>query len=247
MILLAEHDEPSLAAKKKRQLGASKSLTTTPKNRVWSFENTPSGRPCVDPQLSWEKATGSVQFTYETASGRAGWLSRDPVKDAEQSQGPNLYQYVNENPVNLFDPLGLEGTWGFSIWYSKDEPPDIEVTYTMSADEQKCCKTVVVYRYQSQFGLPWIPDNDPNGGVATTGYGNHAANPGGDQGAGISMVARLGLPAFQSPISHDIMFKWIAKCTSGNCQGKTLSTKERTYTPRGYTGGNWKDALGSGG
>ena len=108
MILLAEHDEPTLAAKKKRQPGASSSATSTPKNRVWSFENTPSGRPNTEPELSWETATGSVQYTYQNASGRAEWLSRDPLRGAEQSQGANLYWYVQNNSVNGVDPSGLD-------------------------------------------------------------------------------------------------------------------------------------------
>ena len=111
MILLAEHDEPTLAAKKKRQPGASSWPTSTPKNRVWGFENTPSGRPAVEPQLSWETATGSVQYTYQIASGRAEWLSRDPI--AERG-GINLYAYVMNDPLRFIDPLGL-CTYGWGL------------------------------------------------------------------------------------------------------------------------------------
>jgi RHS repeat-associated protein len=42
---------------------------------------------------------------YDPAIGR--WLSRDPLHDAEIEQGPNLYLYVGNNPVNLTDSLGL--------------------------------------------------------------------------------------------------------------------------------------------
>lgn len=35
------------------------------------------------------------------------WLSRDPLKDAEIAQGPNLYEYSTNDPTNLTDPLGL--------------------------------------------------------------------------------------------------------------------------------------------
>jgi hypothetical protein len=105
VILLAKHDETTtLAAKKKRQPGASSWPTSTPKKRVWGFGNAPSGRPVVEPQLSWETATGSVQFTYENASGRAEWLSRDPLSEDD---GANIYDYVANNPANSFDPLGL--------------------------------------------------------------------------------------------------------------------------------------------
>jgi len=42
---------------------------------------------------------------YETGQGR--WLSRDPLARAEVNEGPNLYAYAGNNPVNLTDPLGL--------------------------------------------------------------------------------------------------------------------------------------------
>jgi RHS repeat-associated protein len=108
VILLAEHDEPTLAAKKKRQLAPLKLATSTPKNRVWGFENIPSGRPCVEFDLTWETAIGSVQYTYRNASGRAEWLSRDPI--AERG-GINLYDYVGNDPIDGTDPLGLKTCW----------------------------------------------------------------------------------------------------------------------------------------
>jgi RHS repeat-associated protein len=37
----------------------------------------------------------------------ARWLSRDPLNQAELGQGPNLYAYVHNNPVNHFDSIGL--------------------------------------------------------------------------------------------------------------------------------------------
>jgi RHS repeat-associated protein len=43
--------------------------------------------------------------TYDPDLGR--WLSRDPLNKAEEDQGPNLYAYVGNNPVNRIDPLGL--------------------------------------------------------------------------------------------------------------------------------------------
>jgi RHS repeat-associated protein len=112
VILLAEHDEVTLAAKKKRRRSALSRTTSTPKNRVWGFANTPSGRPVVELPLTQENATGSVRYTYQIASGRAEWLSRDPYvdaqgNDAELTQGANLYWYVQNNAVNAVDPSGL--------------------------------------------------------------------------------------------------------------------------------------------
>jgi RHS repeat-associated protein len=77
VILLAEHDEPSLAAKKKRRDVALETATSTPKNRVWNFENTPLGRTCSEPDLSAETAIGSVQYSYESASGQGYYYTRD--------------------------------------------------------------------------------------------------------------------------------------------------------------------------
>jgi RHS repeat-associated protein len=42
---------------------------------------------------------------YDPELGR--WLSRDPLKDAEMREGPSLYVYVADNPINLVDSLGL--------------------------------------------------------------------------------------------------------------------------------------------
>ena len=48
---------------------------------------------------------GCRPFAYKTASGRARWLSRDPIGE---EGGINLYGYVSNNPINLWDPLGLD-------------------------------------------------------------------------------------------------------------------------------------------
>jgi RHS repeat-associated protein len=52
----------------------------------------------------------SAQPTYQRNDSEnrvAEWLSRDPLPGAEQSQGPNLYEYVDNSPIDLTDPLGL--------------------------------------------------------------------------------------------------------------------------------------------
>lgn len=42
---------------------------------------------------------------YDANLGR--WLSRDPLNNAEISQGPNLYAYVGNEPIGQRDPSGL--------------------------------------------------------------------------------------------------------------------------------------------
>jgi RHS repeat-associated protein len=60
--------------------------------------------------MFWATETAGFNLTkfraYDPVTGR--WLSRDPLDNAEVSQGVNLYTYVNNNPVNLIDPLGLK-------------------------------------------------------------------------------------------------------------------------------------------
>jgi RHS repeat-associated protein len=59
-------------------------------------------------QLFWSPEAG-VNLTlfraYDPGTGR--WLSRDPLLKAERVEGPNLFAYVRNNPVNLTDSLGL--------------------------------------------------------------------------------------------------------------------------------------------
>jgi len=42
-------------------------------------------------------------------------ISRDPLDNAEMRLGPNLYQYVSNNPISLIDPLGLD-QYGY-VWF----------------------------------------------------------------------------------------------------------------------------------
>ena len=48
----------------------------------------------------------------KTASGRSDWLSPDPIGE---SGGLNLYAYVGNDPINGWDPLGLQVTATFHV------------------------------------------------------------------------------------------------------------------------------------
>ena len=66
----------------------------------------------------WEILFGAYYFDVETGlyqvrnrfyhCGLGRWLSRDPLKNAERSQGANLYWYVSNNAVNYVDPTGMD-------------------------------------------------------------------------------------------------------------------------------------------
>jgi len=43
---------------------------------------------------------------YDPGTGR--WLSRDPLENVERNEGPNLYDYVFDNPIMGIDPEGLK-------------------------------------------------------------------------------------------------------------------------------------------
>ena len=58
--------------------------------------------------LFYHPASGLDLGTYRLYKPTTGtWLSRDPLRNAEMRQGPNLYEYVHNYPVDLIDPLGL--------------------------------------------------------------------------------------------------------------------------------------------
>jgi RHS repeat-associated protein len=48
----------------------------------------------------------AMHRAYDADLGR--WVKPDPAKDAELTEGPNLYLYVQNNPVGFRDLLGLE-------------------------------------------------------------------------------------------------------------------------------------------
>jgi RHS repeat-associated protein len=60
-------------------------------------------------------ATETRVINYNAMQGVR--ISRDPLKNAELRQGPNLYGYVLNNPINLIDAFGLDwSTAAQAIW-----------------------------------------------------------------------------------------------------------------------------------
>jgi RHS repeat-associated protein len=58
--------------------------------------------------MLWSAETGLSLTLYRVYDPEVGrWLSRDPLPEAEMQEGPNLYAYVVNDPVNLVDQYGL--------------------------------------------------------------------------------------------------------------------------------------------
>jgi RHS repeat-associated protein len=58
--------------------------------------------------MFWGAETGLAITHFRAYDPELGrWLSRDPLRAAEMRQGPNLYAYVRQNPVNRTDASGL--------------------------------------------------------------------------------------------------------------------------------------------
>jgi len=74
------------------------------KTASWGTEESPSGRFNNPPSPNQDCIRVPASGGYEVASGRAEWLSRDPIGE---EGGLNLYGYVGNDPVNLTDPFGL--------------------------------------------------------------------------------------------------------------------------------------------
>jgi RHS repeat-associated protein len=107
------------------QLGSVRELVNSSGTLVTRYSYDPYGRvttthtaantstPPIDATFQFTgdyvHATSGLNLTwyraYDPNTGR--WLSRDPLKNAEMRLGPNLYEYVLNNPIDKIDSLGL--------------------------------------------------------------------------------------------------------------------------------------------
>jgi RHS repeat-associated protein len=188
-------------------------------------------------------ATSGLNLTwfreYDSNTGR--WLSRDPLKGAERSQGPNLYEYCSDNPINAIDPTGL-GTWHFNVDTSSSY--SIDTYYQLDAEELKCCKEAVVDRYwvaldQVLFAVPSPFEDrsylDPAYKGAYTGGGWWEA----PDKAHAEWDAPAGFSIWWNPWhqgghwyhkSFNVEFYFKARCTKGTSAGKILSTSFHSFS-----------------
>jgi len=108
VILLDEYRPlAAQAASPKLRAIVSKRATSPRKNRVGGFAANPSGRISRRRPQTPATAPGCSPFAYKTASGRARWLSHDPI---EEAGGVNLYGFIRNDPVSRWDNFGLTYT-----------------------------------------------------------------------------------------------------------------------------------------
>ncbi len=99
------------------RLGSVRGATSDTGSIIQNSDYLPFGPPApqqpaaTDPNFSFTghlrcPFTGLTLAPYRVLS-YANWLSRDRLENSEMLQGPNLYAYVFNNPVNVVDPLGL--------------------------------------------------------------------------------------------------------------------------------------------
>ena len=160
------------------------------------------------------------------------WISRDPY--GEQEEAINLYDYVGEDPINFGDVQGLEkgdfgdGDWEGSVSGSRsDTNPSVYMTYYASAQDQKCCKRMVMIRFVSGFfqgkGIIKADDLDGIGPESTTGV----VTADEDQPGWYNILTKRPIKSW--PFKST--FTWVVRCTSGcaSVQGKALSEITQVY------------------
>jgi len=94
---------------------------TRPENRVGDFFWLGADRVGKNRLPSRMAAKEKSSCRYETASGRPFWLSREPLGELGPD-GPNLYWYGKNSPINYTDPTGLWNLFNPLTWGLPTQP-----------------------------------------------------------------------------------------------------------------------------
>jgi len=92
---------------------ASHRINTTTKTHLRGFSSSRSGRRMKRGPSTPPRATGYRARPYNIAIGLPDWQNRDPMWERG---GINLYGYVRNNPIDLYDLLGLSPGTGLLDW-----------------------------------------------------------------------------------------------------------------------------------
>jgi hypothetical protein len=134
----------------------------------------------------------SVLFVANVNAGR--WITRDPIGFMERDlkpaptpavATPNLYTFVDNNPINEFDPFGLSGTLTINA---------------INGGGSSGLVSGSLFGTGGGGGHAWITYT-PDGGT-TTSYGTYGNNPGGQpNGLVLNWETQLGYPSPDETLS----------------------------------------------
>ena len=122
-----------------------------------------TGHFFLQPSTATHQAAGQLSLTwYRAYDPNTGiWLNRDPI---EEAGGLNLYEMVNNNSINNFDPYGLF-PWGFAskrvVGAFAPSVGGSSVNYcSLSSEESHYIGTKCVYScrsstYSADIGIVW--------------------------------------------------------------------------------------------
>ena len=112
-------------------------------NRVEGCEPFASGQASAAASQTVENAVGCGGCGYETASGQARFLNRDPIGEAG---GINLYGFVGNSPLNTVDPYGL------APWYSWLNPFNYSTAFANWQGQNAIQAQLARANYNGQLG-----------------------------------------------------------------------------------------------
>ena len=166
---------------------------------------------------------------YGPSTGR--WLSRD--RQGEQG-GLNLYGFVKNCPVSLIDVLGL-GTWHIDFPGNGTPDPGVDVYYSLTPHELKCCPKATVDRYVVDIVMVTTTLDQDSGGFWDPVTSSAHAEPDQPVGVGIRWPPYIGPVVYR--MGQNFHFKWKARCTEGS-PGKILSAYEAWIASPGHKEGS---------
>jgi RHS repeat-associated protein len=130
--------------------------TPVPLN-VWGTPHSAIGNPWMFTGRELDEETGLYYYRaryYDAGKGR--FLQRDPLEDVD---GPNLYEYVADNPTHYVDPTGTKAWWekyDYLCCRRFEKVKDVLAKFKLTTDNQNCtCRNYMMQGnpFRSVWGL----------------------------------------------------------------------------------------------